>query len=149
KATVAAEPVAPTSAYDRDPSMITSDPPEHDRVRRAALRHFGPPHSPALGARQEPGIQPNFTSFFGKLKGKTRIDVVDEFAYPLPVTVICAILGVPRQDEPRFHGWIQAFMNGLDLGPEATSEEQQRLREMGNQGKQELKNYMGGLLERY
>ena len=34
-----------TSTYDRVPSMITSDPPEHDRVRRATMRHFGPPHS--------------------------------------------------------------------------------------------------------
>jgi fatty acid omega-hydroxylase len=32
----------PTSTYDREPSMITSDPPEHDRVRRSTMRHFGP-----------------------------------------------------------------------------------------------------------
>jgi fatty acid omega-hydroxylase len=149
KVTVAAEPVAPTSAYDREPSMITSDPPEHDRVRRAAMRHFGPPNSSDLVASQEAEIKRIGAVLLDKLKGKTRIDVVDEFAYPLPVNVICAVLGVPRQDEPRFHGWIQAFMNGLDLGPEATSEEQQRLREVGNQGRQELKDYMGGLLEKY
>jgi cytochrome P450 len=129
--------------------MITSDPPEHDRVRRAAMRHFGPPHSPDLVASQEAEIKRIVAALLDKLKGKTRIDVVDEFAYPLPVTVICGVLGVPRQDEPRFHGWIQAFMNGLDLGPEAASEEQQRLREAGNQGRQELKSYMGGLLEKY
>jgi cytochrome P450 len=149
KATVAAEPVPPTSAYDREPSMITSDPPEHDRVRRAAMRHFGPPHSSDLVANQEAEIKRIVAVLLDKLKGKRRIDVVDEFAYPLPVSVICAVLGVPRQDEPRFHGWIQAFMNGLDLGPEAASEEQQRLRVVGNQGKQELQNYIGGLLEKY
>jgi fatty acid omega-hydroxylase len=149
KATVAAEPVAPTSAYHREPSMITSDPPEHDRVRRAAMRYFGPPHLPDLVASQEAEIKRIVAVLLDKLKGKTRIDVVDEFAYPLPVTVICGVLGVPRHDEPRFHGWIQAFMNGLDLGPEAASEEQQRLREVGNQGQQELKNYMGMLLEKY
>jgi len=149
KATVAAGPLGPTSAYDREPSMITSDPPEHDRVRRAAMRHFGPPHSSDLVANQEAEIKRIVAVLLDKLKGKTRIDVVDEFAYPLPVSVICAVLGVPRQDEPRFHGWIQAFMNGLDLGPEAASEEQQRLRVVGNQGKQELQNYIGGLLEKY
>jgi cytochrome P450 len=129
--------------------MITSDPPEHDRVRRATMRHFGPPHSTELVSSQEAEIKRIVAGLLDKLKGKKRIDVVDEFAYPLPVTVICAVLGVPRQDEPRFHGWIQAFMNGLDLGPEAATEEQQRLREAGIRGRQELRDYMRGLLERY
>jgi cytochrome P450 len=129
--------------------MITSDPPEHDRVRRATMRHFGPPHSTELVSRQEAEIKRIVAGLLDKLKGKKRIDAVDEFAYPLPVTVICAVLGVPRQDEPRFHGWIQAFMNGLDLGPEAATTEQQRLREVGNRAKQELTDYMRGLLEGY
>ena len=30
--------------YGKEPSMITSDPPDHDRMRRPAMRHFGPPH---------------------------------------------------------------------------------------------------------
>jgi cytochrome P450 len=145
----AAEVAVETSAYDREPSMITSDPPAHDRVRRSAMRHFGPPHSPDLVSKQETEIRRIVADLLDKLKGKTRVDVVDEFAYPLPVSVICAILGVPREDEPRFHGWIQAFMNGLDLGPEAATEEQQRLRRLGDQGKQDLKNYMAARLERY
>ena len=45
--------------------------------------------------------------------------------------------------------WIQAFMNGLDLGPEAATEEQQRLREAGIRGRQDLSDYMRGLLEKY
>jgi integrase len=80
--------------YDREPSMLTSDPPEHDRVRRATMRHFGPPHTPDLVSSQEDGIKRIVTDLLDKLKGKTRIDVVDEFAYPLPVSVICRVLGV-------------------------------------------------------
>jgi cytochrome P450 len=144
-----AEAAAETSAYHGEPSMITSDPPEHDRVRRATMRHFGPPHSSELVSSQEAEIKRITAALLDRLRGKTRIDVVDEFAYPLPVTVICQVLGVPRQDEPRFHGWIQAFMNGLDLGPEAASPEQQRLREVGTRGRQELKDYMRELLEKY
>ena len=87
-----------TSMYDREPSMITSDPPEHDRVRRATMRHFGPPHTPDLVSSQEDGIKRIVTDLLDKLKGKTRIDVVDEFAYPLPVSVICRVLGVPEED---------------------------------------------------
>src|SRR5499433_3715867 len=40
-------------------------------------------------------------------------------------------------------------MNGLDLGPEAATAEQQRLREVGNRARQELRDYMRGLLEKY
>src|SRR5262252_103253 len=145
----ATEAAAETSAYHQESSMITSDPPEHDRVRRATMRHFGPPHSTELVSSQEAEIKRIVAGLLDKLKGKKRIDAVDEFAYPLPVTVICAILGVPRQDEPRFHDWIQAYMNGLDLGPEAATAEQQRLREEGIRGRQELKDYMRGLLEKY
>src|SRR5262249_28990721 len=130
----AAEAREPTTTYDREPSMITSDPPEHDRVRRAAMLHFGPPNLPNLVDAQETEIRRIVGGLLNKLKGKTRIDVVEEFAYPLPVTVICEILGVPKEDEPHFHAWIEAFMNGLDLGPEGASEDQQRLRKVGLQG---------------
>src|SRR5262249_47304922 len=98
---------------------------------------------------QEAEIQRIVAGLLDNLKGKTRIDAVDEFAYPLRVSVICAILGVPREDEPRFHAWIQAFMNGLDLGPEAATEEQQRLRQLGDQGREDLRTYMAALLEKY
>ena len=36
--------------------MITSDPPDHDRMRRQAMRHFGPPHSPDLIPSMEAGV---------------------------------------------------------------------------------------------
>jgi len=129
--------------------MITMDPPDHDRVRRSAMRHFGPPHAPDLVASQEPEIRRIVAGLLDKLEGKTRIDVVDEFAYPLPVTVICEILGIPREDEPRFHTWIEAAMDGLDFGPEAASEEQQRRRDLGRQGFQQLQEYMTGLVDHY
>ena len=129
--------------------MITSDPPDHDRVRRATMRHFGPPHTPDLVSNQEDGIKRIVTGLLDKLKGKARIDVVDEFAYPLPVSVICRVLGVPEEDEKRFHAWIEAAMDGIDLGPEASSEDGQRLIKLGQQGLQELNNYMAALLEKY
>jgi fatty acid omega-hydroxylase len=139
----------PTSTYDQQPSMLTSDPPEHDRVRRATMRHFGPPHTPDLVSSLEPEIKHIVTGLLDKLKGKTRIDAVDEFAYPLPVSVICRVLGVPEEDEKRFHAWIETALNGLDLGPEASSDEGQRLAKLGHQARQELSEYVTGLLEQY
>ncbi|MFC7650263.1 cytochrome P450 [Streptosporangium lutulentum] len=46
--------------------------------------------------------------------GSTRVDIVDDFAYPLPLTVICELLGVPREDEPLFHRWSQTTVETND-----------------------------------
>ena len=121
-------------AYDRDPSFIASDPPEHDRARRQCMRFFGPPHSPDVIPSQEPLCRQIVNDLLDKASekaiGKTRMDVVDEFAYPLPVNVICRIIGVPIEDEPQFHPWIAEAITGLfDLGPDIATEEDQAHRD--------------------
>jgi cytochrome P450 len=113
------------------------------------MRHFGPPHTPDLVANQESSIRSFVAALLDKLKDKKRTDAVDEFAYPLPVTIICDILGVPREDEPRFHAWIETVMNGLDLGPEAATAEKKRLSMLGQRSLQELQRYIAELLEKY
>ena len=107
-------------------TIITEDPPEHDVDRRRMMRHFGPPECPHMIAGLEPEIRRIFGELLDNMKGKTRIDVVDDFAFPGPVTVICKVLGVPLEDIPRFHGWIETALDGVDLGPEASDPEQQR-----------------------
>jgi fatty acid omega-hydroxylase len=137
------------AAYGQDPSMIASDPPDHDRMRRLAMRHFGPPHSPHLIPSMETQCLSIVNDLLDKAKGKTQIDVVDDFAYPLPVAVICKVLGVPLADEPLFHGWIADMMNGADLGAEESTPEQEALREKGKQSRVELLRYLVGLIERF
>jgi fatty acid omega-hydroxylase len=133
--------------YGKDPMMITADPPDHDRARRQAMRHFGPPHSPDLIPGMESECQRIVNDLLDKARGKTRIDVVDEYAYPLPVTVICEILGVPLQDEPLFHAWIADLMAGADMGPEAVTVGGQRLREKGAASRIAIPKYIIELVE--
>jgi cytochrome P450 len=133
--------------YGGEPSMITSDPPLHDLSRRQAMRHFGPPHSPDLIPGMEAYCVSIVNDLLDKAKGKTRIDVVDDYAYPLPVAVICRLMGVPLEDEARFHGWIADLFAGLDMGPEAATEEGRRLKEKSDVGRGALLKYLIGLIE--
>ncbi|BBX61685.1 cytochrome P450 [Mycobacterium saskatchewanense] len=138
-------------AYGREASIIVSDPPDHDRARRQVMRHFGPPHSPDLIPGMEPFVVRLADDLLDRVKerGATRLDVVEDFAYPIPVAVICKILGVPVEDEPTFHSWIFDFMMGSDLGPEGATEEGRALAEKGRASTAELLDYLGCLVQRY
>ncbi len=105
-------------AYGREPSLIVSDPAKHDRQRRQVMRHFAPPHSPDVIPNMAADIQTLCNDSLDKVKAKggNTFDVVDDYAYPVPVAVICQILGVPLKDEPTFHGWIFDFMAGRGHG---------------------------------
>src|SRR6266540_527720 len=96
------------------PSFLRLDPPEHDRLRRLAMRHFGPPQSPNRVRDLVPDLVSIVTHELDALAGRAKVDLVDDFAYPFPVTVICQLLGVPREDEPRFRGWIQPVIDEAD-----------------------------------
>jgi cytochrome P450 len=135
--------------YGQHLSFIQQDPPDHDRTRRSCMRYFGPPHSLDVIPNQEPLCQQIVNDLLDEAMGKSRIDVVDEFAYPLPVEVICRILGVPIEDELQFHAWIADAMAGVfDLSPEIETEEGQARRAKGIQAGTALKKYIIGLVER-
>jgi cytochrome P450 len=107
-------------------AFIGLDDPAHERLRNIAMRAFGPPHS----ASRIDAMHGEITAIAGELidsmQGRDRIDLVEDFAYPLPVTVICRLLGVPREDEPRFSAWSQAVIAGVDPTPGSDPAERQR-----------------------
>ncbi|MFE2140688.1 cytochrome P450 [Streptomyces sp. NPDC059456] len=126
------------------PPFINLDPPEHDRLRRMAMRHFGPPNTPGLVTSLEPDLSATVSSLIDGFAGREQIDIVDDFAYPFPVTVICHLLGVPREDEPRFHVWVDAMIASIDYNPEIDPKEKL---ENGLQAGKDLDQYLIGLLE--
>jgi fatty acid omega-hydroxylase len=130
-------------------TIITEDPPEHDRDRRRMMRHFGPPECPHMVADFEPEIRRIFGELLDDMKGKTRIDFVDEFAFPGPVTVICKILGVPLESIPRFHDWIETALGALDFGPEANDPERQRRAAAVPDLVAEFRQFLADLLDQY
>lgn len=78
------EPITET-IISLEPNIITQDPPEHDRDRRMMTPHFvGPPHAPHMISDLEPEIRRLTADLLDNMQGKTRIDVVDDFAFPCP-----------------------------------------------------------------
>jgi fatty acid omega-hydroxylase len=115
------------------------------------MRHFAPPHSPDVIPKMEPDIQQLCNDLLdkAKAKGNNTIDIVDDYAYPVPVAVICKLLGVPLKDEPTFHRWIFDFMAGADMGPEAATEEGKARLQKGKESTAALTQYLADLIQGY
>jgi cytochrome P450 len=112
------------------------DPPEHDRLRRLVMRQFTPARVNAMHDR----IVALVDELLDAHRNQDQLDVVDDFAYPLPVTVICELLGVPREDESRFHAWADTLAHSIDPDPG------QETSLAAMQAAQALASYMRGLI---
>ncbi|MFI1645686.1 cytochrome P450 [Streptomyces avidinii] len=129
------------------PVFIRLDPPDHDRLRRITNRPFGPPHSPHRVHDMRAELDGIVTGLIDGIAGADsleRIDLVDQFSYPFPVTVICRLLGVPHEDEPRFHGWADTLAASLDPDPDADPGETPKA---AADAQMELGMYLAGLIE--
>jgi cytochrome P450 len=128
------------------PAFINQDPPGHDRLRRVATRFFGPPDSPGVVTGQEPEIRRQIDALVGGFPESGEVDVVDEFAYPLPVGVICRLLGVPSADEPQFRVWAAEVVGGIDA---ANLEDREEAVKRRDEGSQALVGYLGELIKKH
>ncbi|MER5974968.1 cytochrome P450 [Streptomyces sp. NPDC001857] len=126
------------------PSFLRLDPPEHDRLRRMTNRPFGPPHSPHRVDGMRGELRDIVSGLIDGIKEPGRIDLVDQFSYPFPVTVICRLLGIPREDEARFHSWAETIAASLDPDPDA--DPSQRGKE-SHEARMQLGMYLAGLIE--
>ena len=96
--------------------LLNADPPDHTRLRKLV--------SKAFTARRVAGLRPRVEAItadlldamaarFAVLKesgGEDAVDLIEAFAFPLPVTVICELLGVPVRDQDKFREWSHAFV---------------------------------------
>jgi cytochrome P450 len=114
-----ADPPPPPPAFP----FIMQDAPNHDRLRRIAMNQFGPPDHAGLVASKESDIAARMNALLADLDGRTEIDVVDDLAYPLPVAVICDLLGVPPEDEPKFKGIADALVRTVGLADQEGADE--------------------------
>lgn len=119
----------------RDSGILSMDPPDHTRLRSLVAKAFT--------VRQVEKLRPQVRKLTSELLDAMEAagqpaDLVDLFALPLPVAVICRMLGVPTEDRPKFRVWSDAALSTSSL----TAEEFDRNRE-------ELRAYMAELIAQH
>ena len=91
-------------------SMLFRDPPDHTRLRALVSKAFTPRMIETMRAH----IQEIVDRLLDRVAGQDGMDVVEDLAYPLPVTVICEMLGVPVDDHASIRGWSADIARSLD-----------------------------------
>jgi len=94
-------------------TILVSNPPDHGRLRSLMSQVFTARRVAAL----EPGIRRSVDTLLDGIEaaGGSPVDFMDAFAFALPASVICELLGVPDQDRHRFRGLASDLMATLEL----------------------------------
>ncbi|RBQ19478.1 cytochrome P450 [Spongiactinospora rosea] len=90
--------------------MLNSDPPDHTRLRELVNKVF----TARAVARLRPRIEQIATDLVDAMAPGGSADLIEVYAFPLPITVICEVLGVPDGDRDRFREWTRPFVGATD-----------------------------------
>jgi pimeloyl-[acyl-carrier protein] synthase len=102
---------------NREPSMLFRDPPDHTRLRTLVTKAF----SARVIESLRPFVQRTVDDLLEGIERRGgEFELVSELAHPLPVVVICEMLGVPAEDVERFSRWSDDLVHTLDpmIGPD-------------------------------
>ncbi|MFJ4876545.1 cytochrome P450 [Streptomyces sp. NPDC088745] len=95
----------PEQASPMSSNMLETDPPQHARLRKLVAREFTVRRVEALRPRVQQITDDLVDSLLAKGSSHGPADLIDALAFPLPMTVICELLGVPDLDRDRFRAW--------------------------------------------
>ncbi|MFL6238870.1 MAG: cytochrome P450 [Actinomycetes bacterium] len=94
--------------YPSPPTMMHTDPPAHTRYRGLVQPSF----RPRLIGAWEDAVRRRTRALLDAIPPGEVVDVVDALSVPLPLQVICDVLGIPSEDWPRFYLWSEAAIPG-------------------------------------
>lgn len=114
-------------------------PPRHTRMRSLVNRGF----TSRSVEKLRPGVQALIDSLLDELEPRGRMDVVSDFAFRVPVTVICQLLGAPVEDVPRISGWAATFSRRSDEGEELEPE----MERLGDEAAASFAGYVQELID--
>jgi cytochrome P450 len=92
-------------------NMLMADPPDHTRLRGLVSKAF----TPRMIEQLRPRIQEITDELLDAVQDRGQMDLITSFAYPLPITVISQMLGIPEADRQQFRTWTQAMVNPDEL----------------------------------
>ncbi|CDR15599.1 cytochrome P450 family protein [Streptomyces iranensis] len=90
--------------------MLNTDPPEHHRLRHMVNKGF----TLRRVQRLRPRIEQITDQLLDAVQGQDSVDLIEALAFPLPITVICELLGVPEEDRRTFRSWTNAFVLAVE-----------------------------------
>jgi cytochrome P450 len=123
------------------PGFLFLDPPDHTRLRKLVSKAF----VPKVVNELQPDIAELVDGLLDRIAERGRFDVISDLAYPLPVAVICRLLGVPLEDEPEFSRASALLAQALDPFFTITGEPSQGMEERIQAG-QWLRGYLHELI---
>ncbi len=99
-------------------SMFDKEPPDHTRLRGLVHKAFTPRRVENL----REAVQSTADMLLDEVQSKGSMDVLADFAVPLPVTVIAELLGVPEEERGLLRNWSQTIVAMYELAPTAEQE---------------------------
>ncbi|MER5501486.1 cytochrome P450 [Streptomyces sp. NPDC002561] len=102
-------------------NMANNDPPVHTALRKPLNSHF----TARAVAPKRRAMRELADSVLDSVAGQESFDLVQDFAFPYSIGVICDTLGVPREDRETFHHWVQTITG--DAAPEVLRRDAQRM----------------------
>src|ERR1700730_3833187 len=87
-------------------NMLDLDPPDQTRLRALVQKAF----TPRLVEEMRERIQTLADELLDGVRGRSQIDLIHDFALPVPTTIIAEMLGVPVEDRHKFHRWSKALL---------------------------------------
>lgn len=97
--------------------MLNRNPPDHARLRRLVTTAFTRRRVEELAPR----IQQITDELLDALAGMVQADLLASFAYPLPITVICELLGIPELRRTEFRAWSTTLAAGMMADPDESA----------------------------
>lgn len=120
--------------------MVFNDRPRHTRLRHLVSAAFTPRAIELLRPRVEKVVD----DLLDGIEGSDEIDLIGDYAYPIPATIIAEMMGVPEEDRPRFKGWSDCIM-ALVFGAKGDHDRRTR----AQHGLLELCDYLHSLVARF
>jgi cytochrome P450 len=90
------------------PSIVGMDPPRHRKLRGLVNQAF----TPRVVAELAPRVTAVASALIDRVAGQGGMDLMQDFAYPLPITIIAELLGIPVEEQATFRRWSETLIAG-------------------------------------